>query len=130
MYSAIADSLHIPLAHILCWEVQPQFINELISGGLTLNVLTGVAALGRTADVDKLVSVAQILSVVLPVFSQTARVDPQRVLESVFLGVGLNPTDYFFTEEELQAQQDANQPVQNPVDASLSQVSDSINQGV
>lgn len=130
VYSAIADSLHIPLAHILCWEVQPQFINELISGGLTLNVLTGVAALGRTADVDKLVNVAQILSVVLPVFSQTARVDPQRVLESVFLGSGLNPADYFYTEEELQQQQQANTPPANPVDASLAQVSDSINQGV
>lgn len=122
VYSSIADSLHIPLAHILCWEVNPTFINELLGGGLTLNVMTGVAALGRTADVDKLVNAAQVLSVVLPAMTQTGRVDPERIVNSVLLGVGLNPEDYYYTEEELKQKQAANAPV----DPTLSQVSDSI----
>lgn len=124
VYSSIADSLHIPLAHILCWEVNPDFIQELLSGGLTLSVLTGVAALGRTADIDKLVQASQILAVVMPVLTQSSkRFDPERIIEKVLLGVGLNPDDYSYTEEELAKQ--AATP-QQPVDTGLSDVSDAI----
>jgi len=129
VYSSIADSLHIPLAHILCWEDTPDFIEELLAGGLTLSVLTGVAALGRTADVDKLLQAAQILGVVMPALTQSSkRFDPERIVEKVMLGVGLNPEDYSYTEEELAQQAAAPQPNQ-PVDASLADVSD-VTQGI
>lgn len=135
VYSSIADSLHIPLAHILCWEVNPSFINELLAGGLTLSVLTGVAALGRTADVDKLVNASQILGVVMPVLTQSSgRFDPDRIIDKVLLGVGLNPDDYCYTEEELKAKQEQQakqqQAATQPVDSSLSDVSGVIAQGI
>lgn len=109
VYSVIADNLHIPLAHILCNEVNPDFVSEVIAGGLTLSVLTGVAALGRSSDVNKLLQVAQVLGTVIPVFAQVSqRLDPERVVSKVFEGFGLNIEDYSFTEEELQAKQQAN----------------------
>lgn len=110
VYSAIADSMHIPLAHILVNEVNPAFVSEVLAGGLTLSVLTGVAALGRSADVTKLIQISQALSVILPVFSQASkRMDVDRTINKVFEGFGLNVEDYSKTKEELQAQQVAAQ---------------------
>lgn len=106
-YSSLADNLHIPLAHILCNEVDPQFVGEMIGGGLTLSVLTGVAALGRSADVNKLLQVSQVLAAVLPVLTAQGaggRFDPNRIAEKVFEGFGLDISEYQFTEDELKAQ--------------------------
>lgn len=128
VYSVIADNLHIPLAHILCAEVNPEFVSEIIAGGLTLSVLTGVAALGRSADVNKLLQVAQVLATVIPVFTQSSqRLDPERVISKVFEGFGLNLEDYTHTEEELQAKQQMN--AAPAVDAGLAEVANTI-QGV
>lgn len=117
VYSVIADNLHIPLAHILCAEVNPDFVAEVIAGGLTLSVLTGVAALGRSSDVNKLLQVAQVLGATIPVFTQVSqRLDPERVISKVFEGFGLNIEDYSHTAEELAAKQAANAA---PVDTAL-----------
>ncbi len=124
VYSVIADTLHIPLAHILCWEVNEQFINELLSNGLTLSVLTGVAALSRSTDVNKLIQAAQSLSVILPVFQATPRIDPEKVLDMVLTGFGINTKDLYRTKEQLQALQAA----QAPIDPSLANVAGTINE--
>lgn len=108
VYSAIADGLHIPLAHILCWEVEPSFVVEVIKGGVTLSVLTGVAALGRSSDVSKLLQAAQALSVIMPVFTQVSkRIDTEKVLTAVLQGFGLNADEYYKSEEQLKQEQAA-----------------------
>lgn len=111
VYSVIADTLHIPMAHILCWEVNQDFINELLASGLTLSVLTGVAALSRSVDVTKLIQASQALAVILPVFQNTPRVDPEKVLDMVLTGYGISTSDIYRTEEQLQQLQAAQQPV-------------------
>lgn len=132
VYSVIADNLHIPLAHILCNEVNPDFISEVLAEGLTLSVLTGVAALGRSADVTKLLQVAQSLAVMLPVFTQaTKRIDPEKVITKVFEAFGLNIDDYSRTEEELQAILEQSQTPTTPVATDVSGVAGAISdQGV
>lgn len=132
VYSVIADNLHIPLAHILCNEVNPDFISEVLAEGLTLSVLTGVAALGRSADVTKLLQVAQSLAVMLPVFTQsTKRIDPEKVITKVFEAFGLNIDDYARTEEELQALLEQTQAPTTPVATDVSGVAGAISdQGV
>lgn len=123
----IADTLHIPLAHILCWEVNQQFINELLSQGLSLSVLTGVAALSRSIDVTKLTQAAQTLAAILPVFQATPRIDPEKVLDMVLIGFGINTKDIYRTEEQLQALQQQQQPLQ-PADPGLADVASTIQQ--
>lgn len=132
VYSVIADSLHIPLAHILCNEVNPAFISEVLAEGLTLSVLTGVAALGRSADITKLLQAAQALSVILPVMTQaTKRINPDLVITKVFEGFGLNIEDYSRTEDELNALLEQAQTPSTPVATDLSGVAGDISsQGV
>lgn len=129
VYSVIADTLHIPMAHILCWEVNPQFIDELINKGLTLSVLTGVAALSRSADVSALTQAAQVLSVILPVVQVNPRLDPDKVTDMVLNGFGLNTKELYRTPEQLKQLQQQQQPVQpNGADPSLAGVSTAIDQ--
>lgn len=124
VYSVIADTLHIPLAHILCWEVNQGFINELLAQGLSLSVLTGVAALSRSIDVTKLIQAAQALAQVLPVLTNTPRVDPDKVLDMVLNGFGINTKDLYRTEEQLQQLQQQ----QAPIDPNLANVASTIQQ--
>lgn len=124
VYSVIADTLHIPLAHILCWEVDKQFINELLRNGLTLSVLTGVSALSRSTDVTKLIQAMQALSVILPVAQATPRMDPDKILDMVLTGYGINTKDLYRTEEQLQELQAA----QAPVTPDLANVAGTINE--
>ena len=132
VYSSIADNLHIPLAHILCNEVNPDFISEILADGLTLSVLTGVAALGRSADVTKLLQAAQALAVIMPVLTQaTKRVNPELVIQKVFEGFGLNMDEYAYTEEELQALLEETATPATPVATDVSGVAGAISdQGV
>lgn len=130
VYSLIADGMHVPLAHILCAEVNPDFIKEVLAGGLTLSVLTGVAALGRSSDVTKLLQISQALATILPVLTQgTKRIDPELVIRKVFEGFGLNIQDFSRSEEELKAMQaQAEQPPAAPVGTDLSTVAGAISQ--
>lgn len=131
VYSVIADTLHIPLAHILCWEVNQQFINELLANGLTLSVLTGVAALNRSIDVTKLLQAAQVLAQVLPVFQETPRVDPEKVIDMVFNGFGINTKDVYRTEEQLKQLQEQQQPIApDGATPELANVANTIQQGL
>jgi hypothetical protein len=132
VYSAIADNLHIPLAHILCNEVNPDFIKEILAKGLTLSVLTGVAALGRSSDVTKLLQVAQVLSTVMPVLTQTTkRINPELVIQKVFEGFGLNLDEYAYTEEELETLLAQTETPTTPVNTDVSGVASAISeQGV
>lgn len=104
-YSSIADQAHIPLAHILCQEENPDFVAEVLAGGLSLSVLTGVAALGRSSDVTRMTEAFQVLSVLLPVAQSNPSVDPNRIWGKVLEGYGLKLEDLQFTEEELRQQQ-------------------------
>lgn len=128
VYSVIADTLHIPMAHILCWEVQPDFINELLSQGLTLSVLTGVAALSRSIDVTKLLQAAQVLAQVLPVFAQTPRVDPEKITTMVLTGFGINTVDVYRTKEQLETLEQQQQPISTDATPDLANVAESIQQ--
>ena len=122
VYSSLADSLHVPLAHILVNEVNPQFITEVVQGGITLNVLTGVAALGRSSSIQNLLEAANDLALCLPVFAQASnRFDKERIIDMILLGRGVKLSEIMKTEEQLQQDmaQLQNQPlaVQQGIDS-------------
>lgn len=111
VYSSLADSMHVPLAHILVNEINPQFITEVVTGGITLNVLTGVAALGRSSNIQNLLEAANDLSLMLPVFAQASkRFDVERIIDLVLLGRGVKLADVMKTEDQLKQDLKDQQP--------------------
>jgi len=116
VYSSISSSLHIPLAYLLVHEVNPAFIQELIKGGVKLSVVTGVAALGRSSDVNRLAQAAQVIAVVVPTLTQVSQVySPEKITRKILEGFGLKSEEYERTEEEMKQLQ---QQAATPVDAS------------
>ena len=119
VYSQLAESTHIPLAYILCSEVDPDFILAVIGSEVQLEVLTGVTALGRAADVTKLLQAVQELAAIIPVLKQVSpRFDTERIVDQVLQAKGLTLDDLMLTEQQLQEQQqqmDAQAQMQDPL---------------
>ena len=112
-YSQLSQGIHLPLSHLLCMEVSPNFITALVAGELTLDVITGLPALGRSTVVTQLLQAIQELSLIIPAMKQLSpRFDTEAVIDTVLQARGVNLDDTMFSAEELQAQQDEMQAQQ------------------
>lgn len=105
-YSQLSQGIHLPLAHLLCMEVSPNFITALIAGEIKLNVITGLPALGRSTIVTQLLQAIQELSLIIPAMKQLSpRFDTEAVIDTVLQARGVSLEDTMFSAEELEAQQ-------------------------
>jgi hypothetical protein len=87
VYSSLAESMQVPFAHLLITEVSPESLPEIIGGGIKLNVVAGIPALGRANDIQNLLEAAQEIAAILPVFVQSdKRMDPQRIIDMILAG--------------------------------------------
>lgn len=120
VYSALSTQIHSRLAFLGTKESFPELEATLSSGGLEFEVLVGLAALGRSAELNMLTQAAQVVSAIVPALKQTsARFDENRLIDTIFTSYGLNIADYTYTAEELQQQQAENQAAMqqvNPLD--------------
>jgi len=108
VYSSLADTLHVPLAHILVNEIEPSFIQEVIAGGIDLEVLTGVSALGRSNNVTKLLEAANDIGLALQVFpAASKKFDMERIIDMILIARGVKLDDVYKTTEQLKQEQAA-----------------------
>ena len=121
VYSNISTQVHEPLAYLCTKEVRPELEAKLSQQGFKFSVLVGLAALGRSAELNLLTQAAQVVSAIVPALKATSpRFDPDRVIDTVFSSFGLNIADYTYTAEELKQQQQDNSAAMqtlNPMDA-------------
>lgn len=115
LYSAISNGMHIPMAHILCYEENREFLNALIQDEIELNVSTGLATLGRNAELQGLYSAVQELALIIPAMQQVSeRFDTERTIDNVLAARGVNKDEYLLSKEALeQKQQDIAQQQQD-----------------
>ena len=103
--------LHIHLAHLLVVEEEPSLLPLLNTQGITLDVAVGLSSLNREANVQKLQYLANALSTVLPVLSQSSqRFNPDLIIDQLCQGYGIDREALSYTEEQLrqlQEQQEA-----------------------
>lgn len=124
VYSAISTQLHEPLAYLGTKEVRPELEAILSKQGFQFSILVGLAALGRSAELNLLTQASQVVSAIVPALKATSqRFDAERIIDTVFQSYGLNIADYTYTVEELKQQQADNQAAMmqqqqlNPMDA-------------
>jgi len=125
VYSAISTQLHEPLAYLGTKEVRPELEAILSKQGFQFSILVGLAALGRSAELNLLTQASQVVSAIVPALKATSqRFDAERIIDTVFQSYGLNIADYTYTIEELKQQQKDNQAAMmqqqqqlNPIDA-------------
>lgn len=107
LYSSISTSIHIPLAHVLSYEVDPEILLALHADQVEFSISTGLAAIGRAQEVSALLQATQEIGMVVPILTQISqRWDKERIAESIMYARGLDPKEYSFTEKELEQLQE------------------------
>lgn len=107
VYSQLSLGMHLPLAYLLAQEVDPYFITAVIAKEVELEVVTGVNALGRAAEIQQLYLAIQELAAIIPAMQQiTPRFDTEKVIDAVLQSHGLVLEDIMLSEEELKARQE------------------------
>lgn len=109
-YSAVVESIHYPLAHVLLEEVDPQLGFAVRTGVLTLSMKVGTAALNRANALQALSMAVNDMNLILPVLSQaTKRTNPDSVIDLILNAHGVDPSTLFYTEDQLKKKAEAEQ---------------------
>lgn len=105
VYSQLAEWIHLPLAYLLSYEVEPKLIAAFANSEVQMQVLTGIAALGRTADVDALIKATNVLNAIIQPLKQVSqRFDTELIVDRVMQSYGLNPEDWMLDEKAMAEQ--------------------------
>jgi hypothetical protein len=108
-YSVLSEGMQIPLAHILLRELEPGTEAGLISGNMKLNIMAGLAALGRSSDVQRLVAASQEAAAIVTVLTQLdSRIDPAKLLDVIYAGQSVDTTMIFKDDDQI-AEEEAGQ---------------------
>ena len=104
VYSQLSQSLHLPLAYLLLYEVRPDIILALDAEEITLNILTGIQALSRSSENQGLLIACTELNAILPIVQQLGkRFNMDAIADQVFLSNGVQIKEITYTEEQIRA---------------------------
>lgn len=102
VYSSLSASCQIPLAHILLTETDPGTMEGVVTANLKLDILAGIPALGRQADVQNLAAASQDAAAIIPVLKQLSnRVDTEKVLDVIMAGQSVDTSTIYKSEEQI-----------------------------
>lgn len=110
VYSSLSASMQIPLAHILMLEVDPGNLAGILNKDLKVNVVAGIPALGRQADVQNLAAVSQDAAAIVPVLTKLdSRVSISKLMDVLYAGQSVDSSVIFKSEDEQRQEADAAQ---------------------
>lgn len=111
-HSALSNTIHPPLAYLMLQELAPDLVIQAIAKNINLDMLTGVTALARSAQVQAAMEAAQEAAAIIGALAQaSARISPEKIIAMCFAARGLSPSDIYKSQEELQAAQQQAQPI-------------------
>lgn len=100
-YSSLAETMQIPLAHVLLTETEPGILQGVISGDVQLNLMAGIPALGRAADVQNIIAAARDAAAIVGVLKQLdKRIDTAKLLDVIYAGQSVDTSVFFLSEAE------------------------------
>ena len=105
VYSYLSMGLHLPLAYILLYELDPTVINAFDKSDIKLNILTGLLALNRASENQSLIIAANEIATVFQVFSQVSKkYDLDKIVDGILLSNGIDPKSIQKSREQLEAE--------------------------
>lgn len=108
IYSSLAETWQVPLAHLLLLEVNPGILKEVISRDVKLNLSAGIPALGRSTDVQNILTAAQeAVAIVQPLATLDKRIDVQKLLDIIYAGQSVDTSALFKSDEQIAQEQRA-----------------------
>ena len=104
VYSQLSQSMHLPLAYLLLYEVRPDIIAAIDAEEIKLNILTGILALSRSSENQGLLIACSELNAILPTIAQLGkRFNIHAIADKVLLSNGVTVKDITYTEDEIRA---------------------------
>lgn len=128
--SLLANEFQLPFVRLLLARMQRQKLFKLPKGIVKPTIVTGIAALGRSQDLQNFVMALNALSAlnaVPPEFRQ--RIKPMDFLNRVFTAAGVDMDGLLLTDDEvaaIQQQQQMDQMAQGAAPGALQQVAKGI----
>lgn len=108
IYSSLAETWQVPLAHLLLLEVNPGILRDIVSEDAKLNLSAGIPALGRSVDVQNILTAAQeAVAIVQPLIQLDRRIDPQKLLDVIYAGQSVDTSVLFKSDEQIAQEQKA-----------------------
>lgn len=111
VYSSLAESIQVPLAHILMFEAKPSTLDSLIRNDMRLDIMAGIPALGRASDVQNLVLAVQEAATVVPALAQMQQLDPRvdikKVMDMIYEGRSVDVERIYKEQDVLDAEAQA-----------------------
>ena len=103
VYSLLSQSLHLPLAYLLCHELDKDVGAAVAAGEIDVKIITGVQALSRNAELQQWVQLTQELGLIIPTLKQVSpRFNTDKIIERFMLGHGVS-AEFLYTPQEMQA---------------------------
>lgn len=100
VYSSLASSVQVPMAHVLLAEVKTGAITGIISGDIKLEIVAGIPALGRSTDVQNLLMAIQEIAAAAAVTQIDQRFDIKRISDVILAGRSVDPSTIMFSADE------------------------------
>lgn len=106
-YSQLAQTLQAPLAYLTMSELGDDITSGLIGEHFKPAIVTGVQALARSADTQKLLELAQ-LAQTIPILTQVdTTLDPGKILSRIASNAGVSLDDFRKSPQQLQQEAQA-----------------------
>jgi hypothetical protein len=114
VYSLLSQTLQLPLAKRLEANlVRRRALKPLPKGSVTPQVVTGLAAIGRGHDLQRLQDAIEMVAKLAAVFPEAPQqVNIADLVKRIFLGAGVDVDGLLKTKEQVQAEQEAAQKQQ------------------
>lgn len=122
-YSTLSDTMQVPLANVILFEENPSYVQGLIDNEISIDILTGNAALGRSTDVNNLLQATASLAQAATLTQLDNTVNIQKIADMFFSAYGVDIADLRYTEEELRSKEQAAQQAQANINSQQSAVS-------
>jgi len=100
-YSSLAESIQVPLAHILLTEIKPGALAGLVSDDIRLDIMAGIPALGRSSEAQNVLMVTQEAAVVMQLAQIDQRIDIEKLMDLLYAGQSVDTTALFKSDDQL-----------------------------
>lgn len=108
VYSSLSASMQIPMAHVLLTETDPGAMEGIVTAQFRLDILAGIPALGRAADIQNLAAAAQDAATIIPPLVElSTRVDKEKLLDIIMAGRSVDTSTIYKSEEQIEEEEAA-----------------------
>lgn len=102
VYSSLSAAMQIPLAHVLLLEVDPGSLVGIVTKDMKLDIIAGIPALGRQADVQNLAAASQEAAAIVPVLKQLSpKIDVDKIMAVIFAAHSIDPDSVYMDEDQI-----------------------------